>query len=39
LVVACDGFLWRNEKSSVLFIVAIFITEVLFKQFLIRTAV
>jgi len=28
----------RNEKSSVLFIVATFITEVLFKQFLICTA-
>jgi len=28
-----------NEKSSVFFIVATFITEVLFEQFLIRTAV
>jgi len=40
LVVAHDSFLcMHNKKSSVFFIVATFITEVLFKHFLIRTAV
>ena len=38
LVVARDGFP-SKRKSSVFFIVAIMIAEVLFKQFLIRTAV
>ena len=38
LVVACDDFPLKR-KSSVFFIVAIMIAEVLFKQFLIRTAV
>ena len=38
LVVACDGFP-SKRKLSVFFIVAIMIAEVLFKQFLIRTAV
>ena len=38
LVVACDGFP-LEQKPSVFFIVAILIVEVLFEQFLIRTAV
>ena len=38
LVRARDGFP-SKRKSSVFFIVAILITEVLFKQFLIRTTV
>ena len=38
LVVACDGFP-LSQKSSVFFIVAILISEELFEQFLIRTAV
>ena len=38
LVVACDGFLCVT-KSSIFFMVATLIAEVLFKQFLIRTAV
>ena len=37
-VVACNDFPLK-QKSSVFFTVAILITEVLFKQFLIRTAV
>jgi len=39
LVVACDGFLCMYQKSSVFFIVATLTTELLFKQFLIYTAV
>ena len=38
LAVARDGFL-SKRKSSIFFIVAILIAEVLFEQFLIRTAV
>ena len=38
LAVACDDFL-SKRKSSIFFIVAILITEVLFKQFLICSAV
>ena len=38
LAVACDGFP-SKWKSSVFFIVAILIAEVLFELFLIRTAV
>ena len=38
LAVACDGFP-SKQKSSVFFIVAILIVEMLFEQFLIRTAV
>ena len=38
LVIACDGFP-SYQKSSVFFIVAVLVAEVLFVQFLIRTAV
>ena len=38
MVVACDGFPLK-QKSFIFFIVATSIAEVLFKQFLIRTAV
>jgi len=38
LVVGCDGFLCVTRKHLVFFIVATFITEVLFEHFLIHTA-
>ena len=39
LAIACDGFPSAEQKSSVYVMVDILIAEVLFKQFLIRTAV